>query len=284
MRSWCVWVLVVVPGIVMGETLTLARVTGTGVNLRKDPSMASASFGKVNEDEHLVVCGTTGEWVRVYLPRKLPVYVSKNDIAVEGKNGSISAEAVVRMEPDRQYAEVGRIPAGTQVKPIRQYGVWWAIEPPLSLTAYVKSQFIKPVKTLSSGDAETVLGGRQVVPLGAIAPAAERTAERPPADKPSREEPVGETHAPDRATAPRAPAREAPESSVVPAPRAPGFEVTTWSETLDRVWKTFMKGRQGRVEEWNFTAAKSECAQVASGAATEEEKKFAEALDRKSVV
>ncbi len=39
-----------------------------------------------------------------------------------------------------------------------------------------------------------------------------------------------------------------------------------------------MKGRQGRVEEWNFTAAKDECAQVASSVASEEEKKFAEAL------
>jgi len=160
MRLLFVWASAVVPVIAAGEAFTLARVTGNAVNLRAAPSVGAPALGKVSEDEHLVVCGTTGDWVRVYLPKRLPVFVSKDDIARAGEDAFVERPAAVRMEPDRAFAEVGKIPPGTNVKLIRQYGVWWAIEPPLSLTAYVNSQYVKGVKALSAPEAESVLGGR----------------------------------------------------------------------------------------------------------------------------
>jgi len=274
MRSRFVWVCVVVPVIAAGETYTLARVTGNAVNLRAAPSVGAPAFGKASEDEHLVTCGTTGDWVRVYLPKKLPVFISKDDIAREGGETFVQRPAAVRMEPDRTFAEVGRIPPGTNVKLIRQYGVWWAIEPPLSLTAYVKSQYVKGVKSLSAPEAENVLGGRRVVPLGAIV-------EVPDAPVVPVVKPAPEERRPEDVRPAEAPAEPAPERQVdaEPARRLPGIEVTTWTDAVDRMWRAFLAGRGGRAEEWNFTEAKNECVRTAGDdRASAEEKQFAETL------
>ncbi|HNS00721.1 MAG TPA: hypothetical protein PKX48_13805 [Planctomycetota bacterium] len=281
MRLLFVWASAVVPVIAAGEAFTLARVTGNAVNLRAAPSVGAPALGKVSEDEHLVVCGTTGDWVRVYLPKRLPVFVSKDDIARAGEDAFVERPAAVRMEPDRAFAEVGKIPPGTNVKLIRQYGVWWAIEPPLSLTAYVNSQYVKGVKALSAPEAESVLGGRAVVPLGAIERPRE-VAVKPPL-KPAPEERRPESVRPPEEAPPESAHRvsEGAEAAggAEPARPLPGIELRTWTEAVEKMWKAFLTGRNGRAEEWDFTEAKNECARTAAdGRASAEEKEFAATL------
>jgi hypothetical protein len=276
MRLGCTFVLVGIPCLVAGQTLTLARVTGETVNVRLGPGVDSPRVGEVSKDSHAVICEKLGSWYRIYLPQEFHVYVNGKDLTVAAREGTCLRETTVHLAPDRHYQSVGKLARDTKVRLVKQYGVWWAIEPPLSLTGYMKEDFLSAVRAISTEEAERILG-RPVIalpaapmpgPSGDAAGSKGGTVAKEPSP-PAVPSPAVAGSAPETA-------RERPAAGPVATEDARGVNLTvaTFTDGMRKAYAAFMEAKKGPAEQWNFAEVRNLCENISGSSQNPEEKEY----------
>jgi hypothetical protein len=250
----------------------VARVEGEKVNVRQGPGTEFRVLGVLGNDAFAVICGKIGSWYRIYLPEEYHVYVRAKDLSIDGKRARCVRETSARVNPDISQPEVGKLAAGTEVRLIRLYGVWWAIEPPLSITGFMKDTYLKPEREIAAAAVEKLLG-RQVMPLLAVPKAPAKAPAVVPATQP------GGRGAPTAAIEPEATetAEEREATSPPPLVRKDPLNlmVLPRTEKVTAVREAYVEANKPPLMERDFTAVRSACQKVIESEATEKEKEFA---------
>ncbi len=279
MRLGCSLLLLSVPCLGAGQDYRMARVTGETVNVRLGPGVDFPAFGRLGEDAHAIICGQEGSWYRVYLPRDFHVYLSDKDLTGTGKERVCVRDTTARLWPDRAQMAVGTVAKATKVRVIKQYGVWWAVEPPLCLTGFMKESFLEPVKEVPRERVEALLG-REVVPLGPVP----RTGDAGTVGTPTGDTAKGPGVArPTKAVEPSGSAKGRVQPAArrvtgIPQKGRVPITVRNYTENINKVRTAFLKARKKPIDQWDFAEAKGACRAVLGAKPTPEEKQFAETV------
>ena len=281
MRLGAFFLAGVLPCLAVGQSYTLARVAADKVNVRLGPGTEYPVLGALGRDVHAVVCGKVGRWYRVFLPRSFHVYVDARDLDVQGKVGVCKRKTTARLQPGRSQLSVGTIGKGTEVRLIRQYGVWWAVEPPLSLTGFMAEDYLVPVKGVGASEVEK-LERRKILPLPPPPSAPPKKAQTPPGTAEKSGPKGGEAEVAAAKVASGRLGAKAISPAVSPAePKSKTLRIAVRSASprIRAVREAFVRGRKGPIGRWDLSEARKLCEQLVSDPkATAQERKFAQAV------
>jgi len=133
-----------------------AIVTADRVNVRSRPSVARGEVvTQLARDQKVIIFeeglpsagprDPVSEWTRIEVPAGCPVWVSADHVAMPA--GTVKpAHLNVRAGPSEDYAILGTVARGTQLRSLEERNGWLRVEAPLGLSGYVAADFLRPVE------------------------------------------------------------------------------------------------------------------------------------------
>lgn len=222
-----------------------AIVTADRVNVRSRPSVARGEVvTQLARDQKVIIFeeglpsagprDPVSEWTRIEVPAGCPVWVSADHVSMPA--GTVKpAHLNVRAGPSEDYAILGTVARGTQLRSLEERNGWLRVEAPLGLSGYVAADFLRPVEQPATAEpALPVVVVPAATPGGQTNQAAHVTAETnappasasPPAPTPVAAIPAAPTTQPVRHDTVPAPVPSAqgqpavPTASAIPPPAA----------------------------------------------------------------
>ncbi len=140
------------------ETPFFGEINAKDINLRSDATTSATVIATLNKGERVEVLSENYDWYKIRLPKKIPVYISKNlatcikyaDSQISGPpsierclSAKISRDRVnIRAKPGESAPIVGIADKDEVVDVISESGGWYKIEPIQNSFGWVHKKFV----------------------------------------------------------------------------------------------------------------------------------------------
>ncbi|NTV29032.1 MAG: hypothetical protein HGA80_03010 [Candidatus Omnitrophica bacterium] len=133
------------------KTPFVARVKSDRVYVRAGQNVNFATVAVVNKGDTLVVLSQSYGWCRVKVPAQTKAYIkAEYAVLTTPEIGEITADKVnVRCAASTDAGILGKLERGNRFYVRAKEGDWLAIKPVDQLSAWVKEEFLEPVKGAS---------------------------------------------------------------------------------------------------------------------------------------
>lgn len=149
-RAFLVLLCVLLSSAALAETKFpfLARVKSDRLYVRAGQNVNFASVAVVNKGETLVVLGQSYGWFRVKVPPQTKAYIkAEYAVMITPEIGEVTGDIVnVRCAGNTDAGILGKLERGAKFYLRAKEGDWLAIKPVDQLSAWVKEEFLEPVK------------------------------------------------------------------------------------------------------------------------------------------
>ena len=144
------------------ETVTVGRITASGVNMRIGPGTSYTSLKKLSKDTGLYIMGKSGSWYSVVVG-SIGGYVHDDYVEVTGSvvkdevetsgaigKGTTTGSVRIRRGPGTGNQSIGTLSKGTE---LTLYGItsgWYSVKLADGTAGYVSSKYVKVTQAYSS--------------------------------------------------------------------------------------------------------------------------------------
>jgi len=119
-----------------------ADITGTVVNIRKEPSTQSTVIAKARQGQTISVISHDGEWLKVTLENGTEAYVSAEFATITDADGLVSDDGInIRTAPTVTAEVIGKAQSGDQLTAIGRSGDFYAFSVD-GATAYIHKDYL----------------------------------------------------------------------------------------------------------------------------------------------
>ncbi|NLB66262.1 MAG: hypothetical protein GX803_07335 [Lentisphaerae bacterium] len=119
------------------------QVTAASALVYSQPSISAQQLGRAAHGEILFVTRTENEWTAIQPPDHIDLWLNKDFI----ENNRVIARSIqVLSGPGIQHDTVGQLQRGAPVMPRGEQGDWARIAPPSTVTLWVRTADLAPVK------------------------------------------------------------------------------------------------------------------------------------------
>lgn len=118
-------------------------VSADRVNVRASGSTSSEVLCQLSKGENVSIADRKGDWYKIDLPARAPVYVNKANVSLKDGVGTVTEDnALVRSAATKSSSVIGRLGKGASVKVMKQYLDWYEIGAPKGSYGWVYAKYI----------------------------------------------------------------------------------------------------------------------------------------------